>query len=252
MDLVIKNDRKKREVFLFNDMLIVAKGDGDKLKCEHQVSFDMILVNSPPDEPGRENIIEIVHIGSSKFVLSCDLAYTKDTFIKALTEATHQYVAQGKQTGATPSTVPPSTDVSVRSSIAEPESPIASSPDAGVPPPLASIDVIAEAAAKTMSQMEEQESAPSSFVGVSKLEEIEAAERDVVIVKEDVAGEEAPFLRSEEPRGGLMGSRGLDNRLSRSTDMLSSTRELGASSLGGIGRSIDNLRGGIGSSQVTD
>lgn len=53
LDLVIGNDRKKREAFLFNDMLIVARADGDKLKSVDQVSFNMILINSPADEPGK-------------------------------------------------------------------------------------------------------------------------------------------------------------------------------------------------------
>ncbi|RKO83834.1 hypothetical protein BDK51DRAFT_33288, partial [Blyttiomyces helicus] len=106
MDLLSANgDRKRREIFMFNDMLLVAKGqggggEGEKLKVVSMVPFDMILINSPSDDPGKENLIEIVHIGSAKFTLACDSAFTKTQWIKAFKEATDGFIAQKNRSGA--------------------------------------------------------------------------------------------------------------------------------------------------------
>ena len=93
--LCANGDRKQREVYLFNDMLMLAKSignDGEKLKVITTVPFDMILVNTPSDEPGKENLIEVVHISNSKFMLACDTAFNRGLWIKAFQEATDAYM----------------------------------------------------------------------------------------------------------------------------------------------------------------
>ncbi|KAJ3189570.1 Myosin 10A, isoform D [Irineochytrium annulatum] len=97
MDLIAASgERKKRELFLFNDMLLMAKAPdahSDRLKVVAIVPFDMILINAPQDEPGKENLIEIVHINSAKFTLAGDSPFTKTSWIKAFTEVTDAWMA---------------------------------------------------------------------------------------------------------------------------------------------------------------
>lgn len=55
-------ERKKREVYLFNDMLVIAKPDGDKYKLLNMVSFDALsvsLVDAPED--GISDLIQLKH-----------------------------------------------------------------------------------------------------------------------------------------------------------------------------------------------
>lgn len=48
------DEKKKRELFVFTDMLIIAKQDGpEKLKLLHMIPFDMIFVNNVADDPGN-------------------------------------------------------------------------------------------------------------------------------------------------------------------------------------------------------
>ncbi len=55
MDMInASGERKKREFYLFNDSFLVAKTQGDdKLKHLAMVPFDMILINSITDSPGK-------------------------------------------------------------------------------------------------------------------------------------------------------------------------------------------------------
>ncbi|KAJ3118691.1 Rho guanine nucleotide exchange factor 4 [Phlyctochytrium bullatum] len=92
-------DRKKREVYLFNDMFLMTKslgngGEAEKLKVIAMVPFDMILVNAPPDEPGVENnLIEVVHINTAKFTLAASSPSSKQAWMNSLKEATESWMA---------------------------------------------------------------------------------------------------------------------------------------------------------------
>ncbi|KAI8833753.1 hypothetical protein BC829DRAFT_407635 [Chytridium lagenaria] len=94
-----QNERKRRDIFLFNDMLLMAKpsgaGDNEKLKLVAMVPFDMILVNSLPEDMG--NLIEIVHINASKFTLEADSKEAKEAWIGAFQEATNSWMALKKR-----------------------------------------------------------------------------------------------------------------------------------------------------------
>ncbi|KAJ3216189.1 Myosin 10A, isoform D [Dinochytrium kinnereticum] len=96
LELIANGERKKRELFLFNDMLLVAKSqssDGEKLKVVAMVPFDMILVNSPPDEAGNENLIEIVHINTAKFTLAAENNTARLAWMRTFKEATDAWMA---------------------------------------------------------------------------------------------------------------------------------------------------------------
>ncbi|KAJ3106972.1 Myosin 10A, isoform D [Phlyctochytrium planicorne] len=98
LDMIVSNERKRREIFLFNDMLLMAKqtgGDGEKLKLVAMVPFDMILVNSLPEDLG--NLLEIVHINASKFVLEAESREGKDSWVSAFQEATDSWMALKKR-----------------------------------------------------------------------------------------------------------------------------------------------------------
>ncbi|KAJ3223727.1 hypothetical protein HK099_000747 [Clydaea vesicula] len=101
LDIVTASgEKKKREVYLFNDMLLVAKSHGDdKLKLVTTVPFDMILINSFADNPEKENMIEIIHIGTSKFYLQCDALFTKQQWMKSLSEATESWLQRKQNSG---------------------------------------------------------------------------------------------------------------------------------------------------------
>jgi hypothetical protein len=86
------NDRKKRELYLFNDMVLLVKAMDSKLKSIAMVPFESILVNSLPDTFGKENCFEIVHIGSTKFTLVCDSAYSKEQWLKSLTSTVESWM----------------------------------------------------------------------------------------------------------------------------------------------------------------
>ena len=97
IDLLVGNDTKKREIYLFNDMLMIGKVyDNGGIKPIATVSFDMLLVNTIPDGTegkGRENLFQIVHIGVAKYTLMGDCPFTKEQWVKSLTEATNAWVA---------------------------------------------------------------------------------------------------------------------------------------------------------------
>ncbi|KAI9201937.1 uncharacterized protein BJ171DRAFT_601297 [Polychytrium aggregatum] len=95
LTLLVDGARKKRELFLFNDMLLMAKqlseDPGSKLKVVTTVPFEMILINAG-DHLGSEHLIEIIHVGQSKFKLVADSAYSKNQWLKAFQEATDLFV----------------------------------------------------------------------------------------------------------------------------------------------------------------
>ncbi|KAJ3334259.1 Myosin 10A, isoform D [Blyttiomyces sp. JEL0837] len=96
-------ERKKREIYLFNDMLLMAKPqgtDGEKLKLITMVPFDMILVNSPADDPIKElYLIEIVHVNQAKFLLCADSERSKQAWVKAFMEATNAWIGSKASRG---------------------------------------------------------------------------------------------------------------------------------------------------------
>ncbi|TPX38315.1 hypothetical protein SmJEL517_g00307 [Synchytrium microbalum] len=102
LDMVsASGERKQRNIYLFTDMLMVAKGvgsDGEKLKLVAAVPYDMILVTDLPDETStssaitRINLIEIVHIGISKFIMAGTSLQDKQMWIRALKEAIDVYL----------------------------------------------------------------------------------------------------------------------------------------------------------------
>ena len=46
-------DKKKREMYLFNDSLLIAKTDGEKLKLFKMIPFDQFLIKDIPDTPSN-------------------------------------------------------------------------------------------------------------------------------------------------------------------------------------------------------
>ncbi|TPX30848.1 hypothetical protein SeMB42_g07856 [Synchytrium endobioticum] len=105
---------KKSHVFLFSDMLMVAKGvgsDGEKLKLVAAVPFDMILVTDLPDvesvagtsptgDSAKVNLIEICHIGVSKFTMAGTSPGDKSMWIRALTAAIDTHLNGRKNAAA--------------------------------------------------------------------------------------------------------------------------------------------------------
>lgn len=77
-------------------MMILAKQTGSdenhKYKIIASIPFEMIFVNSIFDAIGAENQIEIVHIGSAKFILCTDSAYSKNIWVKAFKKATDMWL----------------------------------------------------------------------------------------------------------------------------------------------------------------
>ncbi|KAJ3260020.1 Rho guanine nucleotide exchange factor 4 [Boothiomyces macroporosus] len=88
-------ERKKREVYLFNDMLVIAKPDGDKYKLLNMVSFDALsvsLVDAPED--AETFCLDINHQGHSKIVLLFDSFNARETWMKAIENALNEYKSQ--------------------------------------------------------------------------------------------------------------------------------------------------------------
>ncbi|KAI8615788.1 hypothetical protein BC830DRAFT_260094 [Chytriomyces sp. MP71] len=102
-----RGDRKRCELYLFNDVLVLAKpSSNDQLKMMALVPFDMILVNCPNPanvdiKLGRSigkdlHLIEIVHVNCAKFYLALESVTAKSSWVKALQEATEEWIS-GKQ-----------------------------------------------------------------------------------------------------------------------------------------------------------
>ncbi|KAJ3086942.1 Myosin 10A, isoform D [Quaeritorhiza haematococci] len=86
-------EKKRRDLYLFTDMLLVTKTLGEeKVKMISMVPFDSILINSPSDQPGKEHVIEIVHVGSAKFLLGAESNHSKEMWMKALKEVTDTFI----------------------------------------------------------------------------------------------------------------------------------------------------------------
>ncbi|XJO78856.1 hypothetical protein BDV3_003234 [Batrachochytrium dendrobatidis] len=89
-----QNEVKRREVYLFNDMLVIAKAVGDAFKLIHMIPFDMIFVNSHHDSSEIEFQIEIVHVGNSRCCLIFDNPTSTETWINAIRGAVNEWVFQ--------------------------------------------------------------------------------------------------------------------------------------------------------------
>ncbi|KAJ3273942.1 Rho guanine nucleotide exchange factor 4 [Terramyces sp. JEL0728] len=88
-------DRKKREVYLFNDMLVIAKPDGDKYKLLNMVAFDVLSVNLIDAAEDAENFyIEVHHQGHSKIILIFDSYNSRETWMKTIESTLNEYKAQ--------------------------------------------------------------------------------------------------------------------------------------------------------------
>lgn len=87
--------KKPREVYLFNDMLVIAKPDGDKYKLLNMAAFDAIYVNEMQgEEPIKEFLIEIVHVGHATVVMVYDTAVSRDTWINIIKSTVSDWTAQ--------------------------------------------------------------------------------------------------------------------------------------------------------------
>lgn len=94
--LTQSNERKKRELYLFNDMLLIAKPMDDKLRSMGMVPFESISVSDCPDQgSGKENLFEVTH-GSVKYTLQADSAYSKSQWLKTLTETLNTWTTVGE------------------------------------------------------------------------------------------------------------------------------------------------------------
>ncbi|KAH6583550.1 hypothetical protein BASA61_007950 [Batrachochytrium salamandrivorans] len=89
-----QNEFKPRQVYLFNDMLLIAKPDGDKYKLMHMIPFDMILVNSSHDTAESECQIEIVHVGSARCTFIFDNPALKEGWITAIKNSVDEWISQ--------------------------------------------------------------------------------------------------------------------------------------------------------------
>lgn len=90
--ITASNEKKKREIYLFNDLLLLVKPVDEKLKPIASVPFDTMLINALPDAPGKENIVEIVHVGNAKFSLQFDCSFTKQQWLKIFASTTEEWV----------------------------------------------------------------------------------------------------------------------------------------------------------------
>ncbi|KAJ3025461.1 UNVERIFIED_CONTAM: Myosin 10A, isoform D [Siphonaria sp. JEL0065] len=138
---IMGGKRKRCEVYLFNDVLILAKpigggsgvnggsndnGSGamEKLKLMAMVPFDMILINCPATPVPASvstnarkdgslskdlHLIEVVHVNTAKFTLALESVTTKAAWVKALQEATQEWLASKTRLPPSPSKlgVPP-------------------------------------------------------------------------------------------------------------------------------------------------
>ncbi|TPX67259.1 hypothetical protein SpCBS45565_g03905 [Spizellomyces sp. 'palustris'] len=172
MDLVkSNNERKRREIFLFNDMLLLAKslGDDHRLKLVDMVPFDMILINIP--SVGTDHLMEIVHINTARYTVACDTADTKQMWIDSLKEATKTWMAQKNRGSPGVATLPPQTNSGDT---------LGGSGTSLSHEALPQMDAIAEASAKLVQPTENE----SSLTDAALVE-------DEVVVKEDVSDEQA-------------------------------------------------------------
>ncbi|KAJ3116826.1 Myosin 10A, isoform D [Physocladia obscura] len=112
-----KSERKRCELYLFNDMLILAKPTSDQtstksttasaLKLMAFVPFDMILISCPSfssiqDLKGKtkqENtakeiyLIEVVHVNSAKFLLATENLNLRTEWVHAMQDATSEWLS---------------------------------------------------------------------------------------------------------------------------------------------------------------
>ncbi|KAJ3125743.1 Myosin 10A, isoform D [Nowakowskiella sp. JEL0407] len=111
VDIIVPSgEKKKRELCLFNDTLIVAKANGDgSLKLLEQIPFSMILINNIPveDSDSKEFCFEVVHIGIVKFKFAVESMYAKDQWMKIFKETTEKWF-QNKTLENVPLLVPTS------------------------------------------------------------------------------------------------------------------------------------------------
>nr|KAJ3415389.1 Myosin 10A, isoform D [Polyrhizophydium stewartii] len=90
-----QQETKRREVFMFNDMLVIAKPEGEKYKLIQMISFDEIYVNSFHDDANVEHQIEIAHTKERTHIyLVFENSAAKETWITALRGAIDEWLSQ--------------------------------------------------------------------------------------------------------------------------------------------------------------
>ncbi|KAJ3070680.1 Myosin 10A, isoform D [Podochytrium sp. JEL0797] len=142
-----KADRKRCELYLFSDILVLAKpvggGGGDagaaameKLKLMAMVPFDMILINCPAGGGAVSgnakkdallkdlHLIEVVHVNTAKFTLALESVTAKALWVKALQEATQEWLTSKTRFPASPSKLV-SPAIVARNSVSNDEKPVA-------------------------------------------------------------------------------------------------------------------------------
>ncbi|KAI8895110.1 hypothetical protein BC833DRAFT_602380 [Globomyces pollinis-pini] len=88
-------EKKKREIYIFNDMLILTKQDGDKYKLLSMVPFDDLTLHQV--SVGKDAIdipIEILQLGKVCFTLVCDSFSNRELWVKPIQKALAEYVEQ--------------------------------------------------------------------------------------------------------------------------------------------------------------
>ncbi|KAJ3307215.1 Myosin 10A, isoform D [Kappamyces sp. JEL0829] len=87
--------RKPREVYLFNDMIIIAKPEGDKYKLLNMAAFDVITIDlvEVSDSAG-EFPIEIVHEGHGIMIMVFKSDSARETWHRAMQTAVTEWVTQ--------------------------------------------------------------------------------------------------------------------------------------------------------------
>ncbi|KAI8907800.1 hypothetical protein EDD86DRAFT_208149 [Gorgonomyces haynaldii] len=87
-----QKEKKKREVYLFNDMLVVAKQDGEKYKLLNMCPFDKFLAE--PIKPQGEADMEILADKELRLAMFFDTPNQRDVWLNAIGNAFEDYVAQ--------------------------------------------------------------------------------------------------------------------------------------------------------------
>ena len=84
----VYNEIKTREVFLFNDMLIISKmQDGDKLKLINMIPFDAFAMDVPAIKEGTENAeitIHITHVGDAQYFFVFESIDAREVWVEVL------------------------------------------------------------------------------------------------------------------------------------------------------------------------
>eukprot|EP00842_Homolaphlyctis_polyrhiza_P004851 jgi/Hompol1/5367/HPOL_004431-RA len=91
------NEVKRREVFLFNDMLIIAKHMGEQYKLINMIPFDAVQINSGGEESSQ---VEILHNGTTVCSLLFETVPTKETWIAIIQNTVNEWLAHRNRLNA--------------------------------------------------------------------------------------------------------------------------------------------------------